>query len=241
MKLLIDGDIIAYTAATKAETPVNWGDGLWTLHAFEQDVESDIDEAVSKLVTSSICTEVVTALSDASNFRKQVDPTYKANRKNIRRPMLLQYAKDYMYEKYNGVIWENLEADDVLGIMGTEDDDTLIWSLDKDLKTIPGKHLIDGEVVTISPLEGDYWFYSQTLIGDLTDNYSGCPKVGAKTAEKILAHDCSWNAVVVAYMKAGLSEEVALTQARLARILRTGEYNKETGEVTLWTPPNGSN
>jgi len=239
MRLLIDGDIIAYIAATKAETPVNWGDGLWTLHAFEQDVESDIDEAVSKLVTSSACTEVVATLSDANNFRKQVDPTYKANRQNIRRPMLLQHAKNYMYEKYNGVIWANLEADDVLGIMATEDDNTVIWSTDKDLKTIPGKHLVDGEVITRSAEESDYWFYFQTLIGDLTDNYSGCPKVGAKTAEKILAVDPSWNAVVVAYMKAGLSEEVALTQARLARILRTGEYDKETGEVTLWTPPNG--
>lgn len=239
MKLLIDGDIIAYTSATKAETPVNWGDGLWTLHAFEQDVRESIDEAMSKLLTDSGCTDVVTALSDAANFRKQVDPTYKANRVGIRKPMLLPYAKEYMYDKYNGVIWENLEADDVLGIMGSEDDNTIIWSTDKDLKTIPGKHLIDGEVVTISQEEGDYWFYYQALVGDLTDNYSGCPKVGAKTAEKILAHDCSWTAVVVTYMKAGLSEDVALTQARLARILRAGEYNKETAEVTLWTPKNG--
>lgn len=240
MRLLLDGDIIAYTAATKAETPVNWGEGLWTLHAYEQDVKADIDEAVSKLLAQADCTDVVTALSDKDNFRKTVCSTYKANRKNIRKPMLLQYAKDYMYEAYNGVIWKNLEADDVLGIMGSEDKDSIIWSLDKDLKTIPGNHLIDGEIISISEEEGDYWFYFQTLIGDLTDNYSGCPKVGAKTAEKILAHDCSWNAVVVAYMKAGLSEEVALEQARLARILRTGEYDLSTGEVTLWTPHSGN-
>lgn len=240
MRLLLDGDIIAYTAATKAETPVNWGEGLWTLHAYEQDVKADIDEAVSKLLAQADCTDVVTALSDKDNFRKTVCSTYKANRKNIRKPMLLQYAKDYMYEAYNGVIWKNLEADDVLGIMGSEDKDSIIWSLDKDLKTIPGNHLIDGEIISISEEEGDYWFYFQTLIGDLTDNYSGCPKVGAKTAEKILEHDCSWNAVVVAYMKAGLSEEVALEQARLARILRTGEYDLSTGEVTLWTPHSGN-
>lgn len=241
MRLLLDGDIVAYTAAIKAETPVNWGDGLWTLHAFEQDVMEEIDEVTSKLLTTADCTEVVTALSDKDNFRKTVDPTYKANRKNIRKPMLLQFAKDYMYEKYNGVIWKNLEADDVLGIMATEDDEAIIWSTDKDLKTIPGKHLVDSEIITRSEEEGQYWFYFQTLIGDLTDNYSGCPKVGAKTAEKILSVDASWNAVVVAFMKAGLSEEYALTQARLARILHAGEYDKETGEVNLWTPPNGNN
>ena len=36
--LLVDGDIVAYKAATVAETPIDWGDGFWTLHAFEQDV-----------------------------------------------------------------------------------------------------------------------------------------------------------------------------------------------------------
>lgn len=239
MKLLVDGDIIAYTAASAAETPIDWGDGLWTLHAFEQDVKGSITEAMSKLIEATSSTEVVTALSHGDNFRKSVDPTYKANRKNIRKPMLLQYAKDFMYEEYNGVIWKNLEADDVLGIMGTEDEDTLIWSTDKDLKTVPGNHFIDGEVVSISQEESDYWFLFQTLVGDLTDNYSGCPKVGAKTAERILQDKCSWDVVVNAYRKAGLSEDVALTQARLARILRAGEYDKETGEVTLWTPKNG--
>lgn len=239
MKLLVDGDIVAYTAATKAETPVNWGDGLWTLHAYEQDVQAEIDETMSKLFAEANSTGVVTALSDQDNFRKQVDPTYKANRKNVRKPMLLQYAKDYMYDEYNGAVWPNVEADDVLGILGTEEDDTIIWSIDKDLQTIPGTHLIDGDVVTITDEQADYWFYYQTLVGDLTDNYSGCPKVGPKTAEKILADNPSWDAVVVAYLKAGLSEDVALTQARLARILRAGEYNKQTGEAVLWTPPNG--
>ena len=31
--LLVDGDIVAYKAATIAETPIDWGDGVWTLHA----------------------------------------------------------------------------------------------------------------------------------------------------------------------------------------------------------------
>lgn len=239
MKLLVDGDIIAYTAAAASETPVNWGDGLWTLHAYEQDVQGSIIEAMSKLMEGSGCTAVVTALSAKDNFRKSVDPTYKANRKNVRKPMLLGYAKDFLYDHYNGVIWDNLEADDVLGILATEETDTVIWSTDKDLKTVPAKHFIDGEIVEITEDEGNYWFYYQTLVGDLTDNYSGCPKVGAKTAEKILGEACTWDAVAKAYLKAGLSEDVAIHQARLARILRAGEYDKETGEVILWTPPSG--
>ena len=36
------------------------------------------------------------------------------------------------------------------------------------------------------------------------------------------------------FEKHGLSEEVAIENARLARILRNGEYNFDTKEVKLW-------
>ena len=90
----------------------------------------------------------------------------------------------------------------------------------------------------------------QTLTGDQTDGYKGCPAVGSVTAAKILQKAIDegtpwaneedlmrlyWKHVVMAYIKAGLNEEVAIQQARLARILRHGEY--ENGKVQLWNPP----
>ena len=236
MRLLVDGDIIAYQAAAVAETPINWGDGLWTLHSYESDVERLVTDAMEKLIEDAGVTSLVTAISHSNNFRKTVDETYKGNRKNTRKPMLLDHAKAFLFDKYEGVVWENLEADDVLGILGSGDSEAVIWSKDKDLKTIPCKHLMDGEVIQIDEAEANYWFFYQTLVGDSTDGYPGCPKVGPKTAEKILTKDCSWDSVVEAYKKAGLGEDYALTQARLARILRDGEYDLRTGEVTLWNP-----
>jgi len=58
-------------------------------------------------------------------------------------------------------------------------------------------------------------------------------------AERILdavgpSLDEMWQAVVAAYEKQGLDESAALTQARLARILRPCDYASES--VTLWTP-----
>lgn len=238
MKLLIDGDIVAYQAAVSAETPVNWGDGLWTLHAYEEEVVVKIEQHLSLIMGDLHFDQIQVAISDIKNFRKDVDPQYKANRKNIRKPMLLQFAKDYLFEKYDGLIYPNLEADDVLGIELTSDPETVIWSTDKDLKTVFGVHLIDNQLQVITEEQADYWFFYQTLVGDLTDNYQGCPKVGPKTAEKILEQSCTWDAVVAAFVKAGLSEKVALQNARLARILRASDY--KNGEVVLWTPPNGS-
>ena len=234
--LLIDGDIIAYKAAMSAETPVNWGDGHWTLHCFEDEVAIRISDQITKLTDEAPVQDCIVALSDSDNYRKKVAPYYKANRKKTRKPMLLPYAREYIMGKYNTIIYKGLEADDVLGILGTANTDTIIWSEDKDLLTIPAKHWIDGKVVEITEAEADYHFYFQTLVGDNTDNYKGCPSVGGVTANKLLSSGCTWDTVVAAFKSKGLSEEVALENARLARILRDGEYNTETGEVYLWQP-----
>ena len=234
--LLIDGDIIAFKACASAETPVNWGDGLWTLHCFEQDVALRLDEQIDKLVNEAPVQDCIVALSDKENYRKELAPYYKANRKTTRKPMLLQWAREYMQSKYNTIIYRRLEADDVLGILGTANTDTIIWSEDKDLLTIPAKHWLNGEVVEISEAKANYNFYHQTLTGDSTDNYKGCPKIGGVTANKLLDVDCSWDTVVNTFAKQGLGEAVAIEQARLARILRNGEYDTDTGEVKLWTP-----
>ena len=234
--LLIDADIIAFKACASAETPVNWGDGHWTLHCFEDEVAIRIDDQINRLVTQAPVQDCILALSDKNNYRKKIADYYKANRTNTRKPMLLPWARQFMIDNYNTIIYRNLEADDVLGILGTANKDTIIWSEDKDLQTIPAKHWIDGKVVEISQEEADYMFYYQTLIGDSTDNYKGCPSVGDKTARKILDEDSSWDAVLNAFKIKNLSETVALENARLARILRDGEYDTTTGEVKLWTP-----
>lgn len=237
MNLYLDGDIIAYRAAASAERPINWGDGLWTLHAFEDDVMKVVDDYIYDLKEGHDFDNVIGVVSDTKNFRKTIDPTYKGNRKDVRKPMLLGFAKDYLVDEYDGIMWENLEADDVLGILVTQSRDNVIWSLDKDLMTCPGLHFIDGKLVDVEETEADYWFYTQTLTGDATDGYPGCPKIGPKTAQKILGTEGNmWDLVVSAYEKAGLTEEDALQQARLARILRDGEYNLDTGEVKLWKP-----
>ena len=45
-----------------------------------------------------------------------------------------------------------------------------------------------------------------------------------------------WSAVVSTFEAKGLTHADALLQARLARILRREDYDRETGEITLWTP-----
>ena len=110
------------------------------------------------------------------------------------------------------------------------------------MKQIIGKqwmlHRADEGFIEVTPEEADRWFYMQTLTGDATDGYSGCPGGGPKKAEAILeaAGENPWPAIVAAYEKAGLSEEAALQQARVARILRASDYNFKKKEPILWKP-----
>ena len=115
--------------------------------------------------------------------------------------------------------------------------------LDKDLQQIAGKHYNidkpDQGITEVTSHQATLFFYTQVLTGDTTDGYSGCPGVGPKSAAKILegatTHFEAWQRIIQAYEKAGLTEDNALLQARLARILRYGEYSLSQG-ATLWTP-----
>ena len=137
---------------------------------------------------------------------------------------------------------DQLEGDDVLGLLAGDSKikgGTIIVSIDKDLKTIPGFHYNpmrrEEGVIEVTMAQANYNHLLQTLTGDAVDGYSGCPGIGPKKAEKVLENP-SWESVVSAYNKAGIEEEDALIQARVARILRYGEYDKVKKEPILWNP-----
>jgi len=242
-KLLIDGDILIYKIATSAEVATNWGD-LWTLHCDQKKCEAEVDNAIDDLGSNLEADDYVVCLTDKDNFRKDILPSYKDNRKAKRKPMVLGALREYVMKKHNGVVWKNLEADDVMGIMATEptDEKRIIVSIDKDMRTIPCKLSQDGMTVDDVPLKlANYWHMIQTLTGDKTDNYDGIDGVGIKTAEKLImkytnvSHKDLWDIVQGIYKDKGYTEAEALQQARVAHICRHGDYNKKTGEVKLWT------
>jgi DNA polymerase-1 len=243
VKLFIDADTIVYKSAFASEVETDWGNDQWTLHSDMTEARDIFDASIRDIITqfdNSI--EYVLCFSSKKNFRKKLLPDYKANRKKIRKPIVFKPLREWAEHSYNSMIISSLEADDVLGLHAH---DNIMVSIDKDLKTIPGKHFNPNDIITgvyeITKEEADYNHMMQTLCGDSTDGYSGCPKVGPKTAEKILdvPPEDRWSAVVEAYKKQGLSEKYATIQAQVARILRPGEYNWDTCKLNLWSPEGG--
>lgn len=255
--LLVDGDIVAYKVASAEEKPIRWGDGLWTLHADENDAQASVDYMFHDYGDKLEADHIVIAFSGSENFRYSIYPDYKANRKNKRKPMLLEPLKDYMKSNYSTFTRPQLEADDVLGIFATSEkifpsQEKIILTIDKDLKQIPGLfvNMDDPElrVQRITKEDGIYQHMLQTLTGDRVDNYPGCPGIGPVGACKVLNsvldgiegesyHQAMWRAVLKAYEKKKLSPEIALQQAQIAKICTANDYNFHTHKPILWMEP----
>jgi DNA polymerase-1 len=244
--LLIDGDVLLYKATIVSEAEFDWGDDIVTIHSDLGEVRQIITGMVNALVEAYDAEDVKIAMSSKVNFRTSVDETYKSNR-DSRKPVGFAIARDWMKMEFKVTEIEGLEADDVLGVWATQKSlrgKTVICTVDKDLKQIPGKYhnMNTQELLEISEADGYRFHMYQTLCGDPVDGYPGCPGIGDKRATKILdeAEGDLWSAVVAAYAKAGLTEEDALRQARLAKILQVTDINRETKAPILWTPKNHS-
>ena len=75
------------------------------------------------------------------------------------------------------------------------------------------------------------------MAGDQTDGYSGIPGVGIKRAQTIFEDKgYSWKTVLESFKEKGMTEEDALVNARLARILTVDDYDFENKQPIPWTP-----
>lgn len=243
--LLIDGDILVYRAAAASQVSVEFSPGQLSIQADLEQAKQRVDADVADLQRVLDADDILICLSDTQhNWRKELEPSYKAQR--TVKPAAFAATREYVQKTHKTVECARLEADDVMGLYSTGKTiagTRIIVSRDKDLRTIPGFLYNDGHpeygVKSISLEEANHNHLMQTLTGDRVDGYAGLLGCGPKKAFKILygleAKD-RWPALVAAYEKGGLTEDDALKQARLARILRAGEYTKTTGKVKLWKP-----
>lgn len=246
LTLLVDLDIIIYRICWACQDETHWEDDVITLSVNKKELEVQLDASLHHYMSKLGSEDMILCASDKNNFRRKILPSYKENRKSKRKPLGYKHLLQYALDNYNCRIMEGLEADDVLGILATTPDslntEKIILSIDKDMLTIPCTHynLDKDTLVTISKEEANHNFYIQVLTGDNVDNYKGCPGVGPKNASKLLlgcvSEDSYWSRVLGAFINAGLTEEDALVQARVARILRHEDYDYFKKDVRLWEP-----
>lgn len=229
MRALIDGDIIVYRVGFASDSD----DLSVAIHR--------CDAMLDGILEATRADNFRLFLTDAErNFRRQVWPMYHANRVK-EKPRWYGEIKDYLINHWHAEIAYEQEADDAMGINQTEH--TIICSIDKDLKQIPGRHynFVKQEFVTVTNEEGMKWFYTQLLQGDTVDNVQGVPGIGKAKAEKLLKncttaeqmYKAAHKAYHLKFSEMGLPakeiDEIIVRNARLLYI------RKREGEI--WNPP----
>lgn len=185
MIALVDGDLVAYRCAASCQKQGVVVEDLGIAQARANNLLTNIQDAVAQ-------EDVQIFLSGQDNFRKTLNPQYKANRKDMERPVYLEPLREWLVVEWGAQVTEGIEADDALGIHQTKYNaagvGSIICSLDKDLLQVPGEHYsweIFGTSATgnqwnrpaarrtVSPMEGLFNFYWQIVMGDASDNVPG--------------------------------------------------------------------
>jgi len=198
MQALIDGDIVVYSNAASAENdPV-------------EVAYMRIDQHIHSILDTTGATSFRGFLSGGSNFRNEIYPEYKANRKDLADPRWRSACKEYLVREWDAEVTDGYEADDALGInqdkqghweLGEHSPlhNTIICTIDKDLDMIPGLHyswpivrkgevVREGKIYEVSEIEGLRSFYRSLLVGDRTDNIFGVDGIGKVKAAKEIDH-----------------------------------------------------
>ena len=242
MTLLIDADWLVHSACAACECDIRWDEWINTLHLEQGDVKDFITMRLGYWRDTTGDDQVVMCFSDYPTFRHDLCQEYKANRVGKRKPLGMRDIRRWVEQNYECRTCVGLEADDVMGLLATNGSyaNPVMVSVDKDLRTVPGSLLAKDQLETVTLLDANRTWMKQALTGDTSDNYPGLKGVGPVGAEKLLGAATSlpdlWEKVVTAYQKAGLTLADALFNARMARILRHGDYDFHTGEIHLWDP-----
>jgi len=238
---VLDADIFVFKVASAAMREI----------MFDEYVVSIGDSAEAKVALDNWFEHVklklnadryILAFTGKKNFRYDIWPEYKSNRKDQKKPYLIKELMNYCMNnpRYNCVLKDNLEADDVVGMYMTMPSKSCIYigvSEDKDLLGVPGWIFNPQKDALAHKTEfGDAvaFFYTQVLTGDSADGYKGVPGVGPVKAAKYIqkAREESegdwqfiakgWDTIVKVYEKAGMEYCDAVQNASMAKILWYG-------------------
>ena len=230
---LIDADTIYYRAAFKKN---------------KVEIRKAINETMASIKNALIDFEdynQMVAVKGRGNYRKDLYPKYKANRKvDDDLKQYLTYGHEYMVEKYEAVMADGMEADDLVSIWAYEARDAevsyCVVGIDKDLLQIPGNHynfhkqtheFIDDDTANLKLM-------LQCLTGDTSDNIPGIKGIGPKKADKILSGipmARRWSRVRAAWRGHGAGNP-ELSRSLLTMLTSWEDYDAIKAQISGETP-----
>jgi hypothetical protein len=208
----IDADFIAYQASAETKDEL---DGIKPRRSFKdmQEIARHKAEHFMRLVGATSYKMHITppGSTKGGRYQQAVQREYQGNRNNKASPEFLDAMRGYIGEELNGVVHLDQEADDgmaqanysAMGPGGSwrESNLSVIVSMDKDLRMVPGLHydFDHGRVMCTGNHFGSIYlddsgsskklkgwgtkfFWAQCLMGDTADNIRGIPLVPSQYA-----------------------------------------------------------
>jgi len=238
---VIDGDVIAYRVAFSMQkksviAPPSEGRAC-----------QKVDRMVWDIVKSTLSTSKVIYLTGKGNYRNDIATIspYKGNRKESAKPEMLGACRERLISNHFAQVTTGMEADDMMGIIQTKYNREFGWSqgksiiasIDKDLRTIPGLHynITRGETDTVDPKAALKFFYTQMLTGDNVDSIYSIHGMGAAKAHKVLKDATNPGEMFLAVAKA-FHAEVLKEKSKSIFVMRgmsAMEAMKEIGDL-VW-------
>ena len=191
MILLVDADSLVFASCYSGKEDEKY---YTDIEGARGKFDEQFMNIVNRLEDEFDIQKVLTFNGSRGNFRKKLNPTYKANRKNAELPPLLFEMHQYVKDQYNSIYGYGLETDDLVAKywknlsdeIGREN--VMIVSLDKDYKQFPclmyNYHYKHQCIYDISEASALYNFYEQMIIGDGADNVNYFKGKGKAFAKK---------------------------------------------------------
>ena len=200
-----------------------------------QNCKSMIENAIDATAAASTREQVsyTTFLTGSKNFRHHVDPEYKANRKDVKKPEHLPAIRKYLQTHHFAQVSEGCEADDFFGqaCIDAEKEKMvpIVVTIDKDLNQIAGIHynFVKDEFYVVSDRQANKIFWRQMLEGDRADNITGINQIGPKKAERMIPFPSDGVKHVLDYR---CDKETLKKDSDIDKAVVIGQYKKEFGD-----------
>ena len=178
---LVDTDILAYRYGLLHD---DWGNPV-PLSKAQELILGKLSFIRDRLGLTEV---YMVQATGSGSFRKNLYPDYKKHRTEP--PQIVHDLKAWLRDP---AVWpmvvsheSYLETDDFLGLAAGPG--RIIISSDKDLLQITGEHYnpVTDRRSTVYPEGGELMFWYQVLVGDTSDGYPGCGRIGKARAYDIL-------------------------------------------------------
>jgi len=263
MQPLIDADVLRYEVGFAAEA--GWQQAGFPPFDYAAEI---LDNRIG-----NICAVVeakhppILYLTGKGNFRYEIAKRQPYKDRPSAKPWHFHNLTAYMLCKYNVIISEGMEADDLMALEQTRrmlggEPESIICTRDKDLRQVYGWHygwelgnqpsfgpynVTDfGEIKLSSDRKsikgwGEKFFWSQCLTGDRVDSIPGIDGMGAVGAFNILERTKgtyeAFNAVLEAY-RVVYGDDAEKELLEQGRLLYMTRKLNEDGTPVLWELPN---